>query len=126
MAIDIKISSEQTIEHEGKQYRPVAIRSPKQGETFLSAGECYLANADYRDYVSVILEEVIPPYRTPTDEDAKQRPMAEFWGRDESPEGSKQGVLLSELDSSPWPFVGLVDGVVGVYRHCRIANEQKA
>ena len=85
MEIDIKISSEQTIEHNGKQYRPVAIRSPKQGETFLSAGECYLANANYRDYASVILEEVIPPYRTPTDEDAKQRPMAEFWGRDESP-----------------------------------------
>ncbi len=124
MEIDIKISSEQTIEHKGKQYRPVAIRSPKQGETFLSAGECYLANADYRRAL-IILEQVIPPYRTPTDEDAKQRPMAEFWGAEEMPSKPSPGTLVAVIGGE-WPFVGLVDGVVGVYRYCRIPNEQKA
>ena len=124
MAIDIKITSDDTIEHDGKHYRPVAIRKPKKGDTILlHSGRPIRSDYDYRTDAYIIVEEVIPPYRVPTDEDEKHRPIAEFWGLHEDPEGSEQGVLLSVLDSSPRPFVGLVDDVVAVWRYCRIPNE---
>lgn len=125
MAIDIKITSDDTIEHKGKQYRPVAIRSPKQSEKYLSpSGNLCISGHGFSESVYIILEEVVPPYRTPTDEDALKRPTAEFWGRGESPDDSKEGMLLGVLDRESWLFVGVSNGGVGVWQHCRIPNEK--
>lgn len=125
MAIDIKISSEQTIEHEGKQYKPVAIRKPKQGEMFLSAGECYLANA-HHSRALIILREVIPPYRVPTDEDAKLRPQCEAWNGEYN-NACAVGTLLAVLPHYRHPYIVMLDGatVPSAWRYCRIPNEQK-
>lgn len=124
MAIDIKITSDDTIEHEGKQYRPVAIRSPKQNEKYFTpSGNLCISGHGFSESVYVILEEVIPPYRTPTDEDAKQRPMAEFWDGEKVPDKPHKGLLLA-VSCGESPFVtGCVYEGVSCWQHCRIPNE---
>lgn len=126
MAIDIKISSEQTIKHKGKQYRPVAIRSPKQNERYISpSGNLCISGHGFSESVYIILEEVIPPYRTPTDDDARQRPMAEFWDGPQVPPNPTQGTLVAVVGGN-WPFVIADERRVTSYRHCRIPNEGAA
>lgn len=123
MTINIKITSDETIELRGKQYRPVAIRSPKQNETYLSpGGNLCLSSHEPRQSVYVILEEVIPLYRTPTDEDAKQRPMAEFW--DHEYNTKDKGELLAVLCDGERKFVSNNGGLVTTWRYCRIPNEK--
>ena len=126
MEIDIKISSEQTIEHNGKKYRPVAIRRAKKGEACMGIyGEIEMAKFNHQKVISVILQEVIHHYRTPTDEDAKQRPMAEFWDTAETPPNPSPGTLVAVIGGE-WPFVTAGRHRVTAYRYCRIPNEQRA
>lgn len=123
MTINIKITSNETIEYKGKQYRPVAIRLPKEGEVLMElTGYVNIAHKDFNYLNCIILEEVIPPYRTPTDEDALRRPVAEFW--DVSKQSPYTGTLLAVIDRSSHMFVGHVNGGVSVWEHCRIPNEK--
>lgn len=124
MTINIKITSDETIEHNGKQYRPVAIRCPKDGETYITRrGLVRTAGHDFIHVAwCIILKEVIPPYRTPTDEDAKQRPMAEFWDDEHDIKAKRE--LLAVLCDSEHKFVSNNGGLVSVWKHCRISNEK--
>lgn len=123
MTINIKITSDETIELPGKQYRPVAIRLPKKGEWYLD--EDRTPKQSDRNFVhipAVILEEVVPPYCTPTDEDAKQRPMAEFW--DHEYDTKVKWELLAVLCDGERKFVSNNGGLVTTWRYCRIPNEK--
>lgn len=128
MTINIKITSDETIEHEGKTYRPVAIHSPKPNETYLSpSGNLCISDHESRKSVYVILREVIPPYRTPTDEDALKRPMAEFWDGDKVSSEPYRGTLVAvKREGARRRFVATDIATYGLssWNYCHIPNEK--
>lgn len=125
MAINIKIDG-QTIEQDGKLYKPVAIRPSEAGELILCS-EDRVGITSYARGVCAVFEEVKATYRTPTDVDAIKRPQAEFWDEDIVPSVPHKATLLAAVtrpNSDITHFISVdANGFTAYWRHCRIPND---
>ncbi len=111
------------IEHDGKRYRPVAIRRAEPGDTYLHPKMGVCETYDCSPYAAIILKEVKPAFRTPTDEDAKRRPECECWNFDGKPVTGRLLAVIGNIGSASFIIVIPGSSIPSAWRHCRIKND---
>jgi hypothetical protein len=112
-----------TFERDGKTWRLIGIDKPKRGCFYLD-NHCksVVKNVctDFSSHMYPIVEEVVPEWITPTDEDAKQRPECEVRDSDTEHWWTKR-ILLAVIDGSS-PFVTIANSNPARWQQCRIRN----
>lgn len=109
---------------DGKQWEVVDVRKPTHGESFVTAyGKVEQFCYSMSELVRPIVRPIVPEWITPTDEDAKQRPMVEV--RDRETDRWQAGQLLAVIHRE-MPFIAFITKtkVAAGWGYCRMRNPE--
>ena len=123
IVIPLTCDTPDAIEHDGKRYRPIAIRRAEPGDTYLHPKMGVCETYDCSPYAAIILKEVKPAFRTPTDEDAKRRPECDCWHTVDRESVTRKLVAVVTYGCG-FRYITWNDSTgCESWRHCRIKND---